>query len=139
MTPSISLEKLLPIGSFAIALAGLIIRLICPSGPRKETMIVTVISFLALMTGVALHEAHQHDQRVHAVSKEIVTIIGNDIKTFDQVYEALFKVDFAVANEAIDILVASNKVGHKFLELHDDSGDRIRVRGYYVRSFENLQ
>lgn len=127
------INQLLAIGSFSIAIAGLLIRIFYPSGPKKETLIITVIAFLVLLSGITLWERSLYNRRVEGVATEIVKIIGNEIMTFDQVHEALYKVDFAVANEAIDKLIGNNRLGYRLLELRDDFGNRFRTRGYFVR------
>ena len=131
---TIPLEKLLPYASFAIALGGLVARIYFPPDSRKETISAVVIAFLVLMTGVGLYQAVEHERHVEAISTKIVAALGSDTKTFDQIYEALFPVDFPVANEALDYLVNSNIVGHRVLDVRDDLGSRFRVRGYYFSS-----
>ena len=63
-----SMEKLLPIASFAMALGGLV-RLFLPPDRTKEAVLATVISFLMLLSGFAWYQSSRHAQRVKTVSQ----------------------------------------------------------------------
>ena len=127
------LEKLLPVASFTIGLGGLV-RLFRPAGKTKEVVIATVIASLTLLSGITVYQVYRHEQGVKAVSQEILVLLGDDVKAFDQLYEALYYVEVRVINEALDDLIAHGKVGHKLLELRDYQGATFRVRGYYAKS-----
>ncbi len=126
------LEKWLPIASFAIALGGLA-RLLLPQRKTRDVVLTTVITALLLLSGVTVYRTHRHAQRVRTVSREIVALLGDDVRAFDQLYEALYYVEAPVVNEALDDLIARGRVGHRVLELRDYQGATFRVRGYYAR------
>ena len=127
------LEKFLPIASFAIALGGLV-RLFRPASKTKEVVMATVIASLTLLSGLTVYQVYRHEQRVTTVSREILVLLGDDVKAFDQLYEALYYVEARVVNEALDDLIVHGKIGHKVLELRDYQGATFRVRGYYAKS-----
>jgi hypothetical protein len=114
--------------------AGLLVRIFWPSESQKEALIGAVIVFLTILGFVSLYEKYQHERLIERVSMDVVSIIGNDTKTFEQINEALFKAAYTDASEAIDRLVTTGRVGHTLLDLQDTYGNRYRVRGYYVRS-----
>lgn len=130
------LEKLLSIASFSIAIGGLVVKVFFPAGPKKEALIVVIIAFLFLTTGVSLYQVRQHDRRVEAMATEIVNGFGNEMKTIDQITEGLHKPDPAIVDEAIDRLVNEKQLGHEVVPMGHDSAGKFRVRTYYVISWK---
>lgn len=121
---------LLPYISFAFSLSGLILQLFAPAS-RKKVLLVTVITSLAVMTGVAAWNAAAHEREVATAMREIVVALDGNAETFDQIAEALNKPDFRVISEALDRLIEDGKVGHQLLEVRDDHDRHFRTRVYF--------
>ena len=129
--------SLLPYISFALSLSGLVVRVFLPSDSRKIMVLGIVITCLVVITGVGFYQAIIHKQHVEATANEIVTTLHSGTKTLDEVHENLYKADFRITTEALDRLVATNKVGQKILKVRDDLGRRFRVRSYYLITEDN--
>ena len=132
---SIPLATLLPPISFALSLAGLLVRFIFPDS-RKLTVLGILLTCLVVMTGAALYQAVNHERRVELVADQIVTALGSETKTFDELHEELYKSDLSTTTEALDSLVMAKKVGQRILEVRDNFGTGFRVRGYYAMGGE---
>lgn len=127
-----SIDAFLPYLSFALSLGGLAAQLFLSSSPRKSVVLLIVATCLVVITGMGWYEVYSHARNVEEVSAEIVTALGTDTMTFDELYQALFKVDLGVATEALDALVRDKRVGHKLLEARDSSGNSYTFRAYYL-------
>lgn len=126
------IDPLLPYLSFALSLGCLTAQLLFPPGSKKSAALLIVATCLVVITSVGLYEAHAHTKRIEEVGDEIATVLGSDTKTFDEIYQDLFKVDLGVATEALDDLVKDKRVGQKLLEARDSFGKTFTFRGYYA-------
>jgi hypothetical protein len=126
------IDPLLPYLSFALSLGGLAAQLLFPPGSKKSATLLIVATCLVVITGAGLYEAHAHTKRIEEIGDEIASVLGNETKTFDEIYQALFKVDLGVAIEALDDLVKDKRVVQKLLEARDSFGTTFTFRGYYV-------
>lgn len=133
------IEKILPYCNFALAIAGLVVRVFLRPDSRKATILGIVIIFMVVMTGVGAFQAINHERLVDATSREIITVLASDTRTFDQISQALYKPDLRVATEALDDLVKTKIVGHQMLDVRDDIGRRFSVRGYYLLAIDTKQ
>lgn len=93
-----------------------------------------VLTALIAISVILFIRNGQHEKQVEIVSNEIVDKIGTTSKTFDQLFEELYYPDFTVLSEALDNLIKNGKVGHKILEVHNDTGELFRVRGFYLKT-----
>ena len=127
MTP----ENLLQIVGFSISFAGLV-RVFLPADRNKEIVIAIILSLLLLLSVFSLYRGYQHYRLLDDVSAQIVSKLGGDRKTFDQILEDLHYVDTALAHEAIDKLVVLGKVNHKLTDVRGDLDERFRTRVYFA-------
>ena len=143
MSASISLETLLSIASFSIALGGLIVGVFFSAGPKKGdpqkrmVLLLAVLFLVILLTGVVLYRVYQHGRPIDSISAQIMGIISNDRKTAFQVQESLSGVfSYTEVSEALDQLVQKTLIRPVIIELHDQSGEMYRVQAFWVRSFD---
>jgi hypothetical protein len=128
----IPMEALLPYASFALAVAGLVVRIFLAPESRKAAMLVIVLTLLVVMTGVGSYRVYLHEEQVEAISEKIITKLGTNMKTLEEIYEDLLQADPAVTSEALERLIDARRVDHKILDVRDDLGTRFRARGYFV-------
>ncbi len=125
------IDQLLPYLSFGLSLVGLVAQLFRPSGSRKSA-VTLIAACLVVITGFGLYQICDHARQIDDVSADIITTLGTDTKTFDELHQALFKVDVSLATEALDSLIKDKSVGQKMLEARDNFGTRFTFRGYYL-------
>lgn len=130
------IENLLPYFNFALAIAGLAVRVFLRSDSRKATILGVIIIFMLVITSVGVLQTINYERLVEAASREIIAVLGSETKTFDQIYQALYKPDLRVVTAALDELVKTRIVGHHILDVRDDIGRRFSVRGYYLLSID---
>jgi len=135
MPTDLSLGSLLPAASFAIAAGGLAVRLFWPSGPAKQTLIAASFIFLLLASGLLWRHQLQEERRARETGEDIVTIIGNEKRTYDEILSGLRQPDYRIANAAIDLLIGEKRIGSDGATCTDKSHNTFRVRLYFVRTF----
>jgi hypothetical protein len=129
----ISLEEILPYASFALAVAGLVVRIFLRSDSRKSAMLIIVLTLLVVMTGLGSYRAFLHARHVEAAAETILTKLGNQTKTFEEIHEDFIETDPNIIGEALESLVETGRVDHKIMDVRDDLGTRFRVRGYFAK------
>jgi len=128
--------SLIPIGSFAIAAGGLAVRFFWPSGPAKQHLIAASFVFLLLMSVGLWWQQRNEENLVRKTADEVVMIVGNGKRTYEEIVTALRQPDYRIANAAIELLVRQQRVGSEGATVIDkDDERRFFVRLYFVRTF----
>lgn len=127
-----TLQIVLSVISFAISLGGFV-KIVASKDDSKRTQLLVFITTLFLLSGVTLYQKYQHDSSVESVSRQIISEFGEGYRTSEEIYVALPLKDFQIANEALEDLVDSGKLGQKISDLRDDSGATHPVRLYYLK------
>jgi hypothetical protein len=135
MSTEVSLLSLLPVASFAIAAGALAVRLFVPSGPAKQTLITAALIFLLLTSGLLWQQQREETRRIRVAADEIVTVIGNEKRTYDEILSGLRLPSYRIANAALDLLVGEKRVGSEAASIIDKSNNSFRIRLYFVRTF----
>jgi hypothetical protein len=125
-----SLLSYLPIASFALACGGLL-KSFFPSIPPKKHLITAIFTFLVLTSGVLWQQEYEHERQVRRAADEIVQVIGNDKRTYDEIIGSLRQPDYQIANDALTLLIDEGRIGSE----DETPPTPVRVRLYYVRTF----
>ena len=134
MILDVSFESYLPIASFALAAGGLAVRIFVPSSPAKQTLLVAVLIFLVLSSGLQWHREWSRTQQVRAVAEEIIKVVGNEKRTYEDVSARLRKPDYQLITAAMDLLIAEERLGSEPATIIDKADKPFRARLYFVRS-----
>jgi hypothetical protein len=135
VTANLSLLSYLPVASFALAAGGLAVRLFFPSGPAKQTLIAAILCFLVLTCGVLWQQDAEQRKQVRRAADEIVRVIGNDKRTYEEIIGSLRQPDYQVVITALTLLIDEQRIGSEDTTLIDKPPRPLRFRLYYVRSF----
>jgi hypothetical protein len=130
-----TLLSYLPIASFALASAGVVVKFFPPSVPAKQHLITAILIFLMLTCGVLWQQDHEHEKEVRRAANDIIEIIGNDKRTYDEIIGSLRQPDYQVDNDALTLLIDENRIGSEDDTIADKPPSPLRVRRYYVRTF----
>lgn len=135
MTSELPLS-LIPIGSFAIAAGGLAVRFFWPSGPAKQQLIAALFIFLLLMSAGLWWQQRKEENLIREAADEIVEIIGNEKRTYEEILSGLRLPNYEVANAAIELLLHQERIGSQSATVVDKSDARsFLIRLYFVRTF----
>jgi hypothetical protein len=118
--------------SFALAVSGLVAQVTLGATRRRKAFVAVVITSLVVLSGFAAYEAAMHARRVEVTSQQIVRVLGSGLKTFDELAESLNRPDLSHLSESLEALIEANRVGQRIVDVRDDYGRRLRVRGYYL-------
>jgi len=135
VTTDLTLLSYLPVASFALAAGGLAVRFFAPSGPAKQTLIAAVLIFLLVTSGLLWRQDWEEKRQVREAADEIIRIVGNEKRTYEDILAGLRQPNYQVANGAIDLLVDEKRLGSEDATIIDKTDKPFRVRLYYVRSF----
>lgn len=135
MITELTILSYLPVASFAIAAGGLAVRFFAPSGPAKQTLIAAVLLFLLVTSGLLWRQDWEEKGQVQKAAAEIVGIIGNEKRTYEEIVAGLRQPNYQVANRAIDLLIDENRLGSENATIIDKADKVFHIRLYYVRSF----
>jgi hypothetical protein len=130
-----SLASYLPIASFALAASGLAVRFFMPSGPAKETLIGAVLIFLILGSGALWQSDRNRMRQVREIADEIVKVVGNEKRTYEEIIGGLRQPTYQLTNTAIDLLISENRLGSEAVTITDRADKEYRIRLYFVRTF----
>jgi hypothetical protein len=127
-------ELSLSLGGILLGIVGIALQIYVLDGQRKR--ILVAVTFTTLIVGSVFvgYQSYSYGRIVARVADDIVAVLGNQPRTFEEVYEALFETDVAVANEALDRLVRSQRVAQTIVTLTEENrrADHHRVRVYYA-------
>ena len=135
MTTGLTILSYLPVASFALAAGGLAVRFFAPSGPAKQTLIAAVFLFILVASGLLWQQDWEEKRQVQRAAIEIISIVGNEKRTYEEIVAGLRQPNYQVANRAIDLLIDENRLGSEEATIIDKTDRVFRVRLYYVRSF----
>ncbi len=122
--------------SFAIAAGGLIVRLALKDGTAKKHIIAACLVFLLVTSGTLWWQQRDDEVRVRKAADEIVAIMGNETRTYDEIVLGLRLPDYRVVNAAIELLIREQRIGSEGATIIDKRNERARlVRLYFVRTF----
>ena len=124
----------LPIASFALAAGGLAVRFLWPHGPAKQVLIAAVFIFLVLSSGLIWQRDHARTRQVHMVAAEIIRVVGNEMRTVDDIMGRLRKPEYSLVVAAIDLLHEDERLGSDTATIIDKADNQFTIRLYYVRS-----
>jgi len=128
-------ESYLPVASFALAAGALAVRFLVPSGTAKQALIAALLIFLVIASGIQWRNDWKEKQQVREVAEEIVNIIGNDKRTFEDILTDFRQPNYQIASAAIDFLIEEQRIGSEAATIIDKSDRQYRTRLYFVRSF----
>jgi hypothetical protein len=72
---------------------------------------------------------------VRRAADEIVRVIGNDKRTYEEIIGSLRQPDYQVVITALTLLIDEQRIGSEDTTLIDKPPRPLRFRLYYVRSF----
>lgn len=131
-----SLLLYLPIASFALAVGTLVARFAERSSGARPHLITALLVFLVLSlaaTGVATFVERG---RIHSLADEIISVIGNRQKTYDEILFETRSSRGASVAVAIELLERHRRIGSEITTLTSKGDDAShRVRMYFVRTF----
>jgi hypothetical protein len=125
----------LSIASFAMASAGLVVRVAMKEGPAKHVCIVAAFIFVLLFSGALVQQQWAERREIRKAADEIVRIIGNGRRTYEDVVAGLRSPNHQTTNGAMEMLLDEQRVGSDEAVITDDAGNPLRVRLYFVRTF----
>jgi hypothetical protein len=76
----------------------------------------------------------EEKQRVRGVGDEIVSVIGNEKRTYEEILGDLQQPNYEVANAALALLIKEQRIGSENTTITDKSDKQFRVRLYFVRT-----
>jgi hypothetical protein len=94
-------------------------------------LITAIFIFLVLTSGVLWQQEYEHERQVRRAADEIVQVIGNDKRTYDEIIGSLRQPDYQIANDALTLLIDEGRIGSE----DETPPTPVRVRLYYVRTF----
>jgi hypothetical protein len=106
-----------------------------PSGPAKQTLIAAAFIFLLLTSGVLWQQQREEQRRVQAAAEEIITIIGNEKRTYEDILAGIRSPSHRIADAALDLLIADQRVGSEATAIVDTADRSFSIRLYFVRAF----
>ena len=127
-------EAYLPLASFALAAGALAVRLIWRGGRARETLIAACLIFILLASGLHWRRTMEIRQHTRKVAEEIVKVIGNEKKTYEDILYGLRQPDSQVTMRALDLLIAQERVGSEPKTLIDKADNDFHIRLYFVRT-----
>jgi hypothetical protein len=131
-----SLLTYLPVASFAIAAGGLAIRFFVPTGPASQHLMAAVFVFILAASGVVWRQERECRKQIAEVATEIVRLLGNDKRTYEEIAAGLRNQVYYKTNAALDQLAHENRVGIEVLTIWDrDTNKKYQITLYYVRTF----
>jgi hypothetical protein len=131
-----SLFTYLPIASFAIALAGLLVRFFVPVGPARQTAVVATLLFMVLASAVIWQQDHKCKEQIEQTADDIVRILGNQKLTYEQIVANTRNPTYLTTNAGIDLLLRQKRIGTELATLTDrDSGKAYQITLFFVRTF----
>ena len=139
MLGGLSLELVLSIASFALAIAGLIVRFFLPDRPAKHTLIAAVLIFILIISSASLFKIWEEDKEIQSAAEDILRIIGNEKRTFEDILADFRQPDYKIISDALDLLIEEKRVGSKILTFSIDEQNGGRARLYFVRTFGSGQ
>ena len=139
MLGSLSLELILSIASFALAIAGLAVRFFLPDRPAKHTLIAAVLIFILIISSASIFKIWEENKEIQRAAEDVVRIIGNEKRTLEDILADFRQPDYKIISDAIDLLIEEERVGSKVLTFSIDGQNKVRARLYFVRSFQSGQ
>ncbi len=124
-----TLELVLGIASFFLALAGLIANAIAARESRPAFVAVVFVALIATTT-VALVQGYRHARQLDRTEEQIVAALRGGTRTIDDLNDLLHNVDRRLLIEALFRAVDQDRVEHEIIEFSTASGGFSRVRGY---------
>ena len=94
--------------------------------------LTTAVAFVSAGSMV-LWEKYQRSEHLETVSAKIITVIGNERRTTDEILESLFPENFDTVTESLGLLLRQERVQNSVIETVDKAGLSHRVRVYFVR------
>lgn len=131
-----SLLGYLPVASFAIAAGGLGIRFLLPTGPARQHLIAAALIFLLLASALVWRQEHACRRQISEVATDIVHLLGNNKRTYDEIVGGLRNQVFYKTNAALDLLIRQERVGTEVVAIVDrDTAKTYQITLFYVRTF----
>ncbi len=126
----------LPVASFALAAGGLCVRLFVPAGPARQTLVAAVLIFLVLSSGLVWRQDQECKRQIVEIAENIVRILGNEKRTYEQIAAGLRNQSYYTTNAAIDLLLREKRIGIEVPTIIDrDSEKSYQITLFYVRTF----
>jgi hypothetical protein len=136
MNNELSVLTFLPLASFAIALAGVLVRLSPFSQSAKAHILSACLVFLLLSSGLIWFEQNREQRQILKTAVEIRSVIGNDKKTYDEISSSLRRPNYIVAERAVEKLLSEGWIRSELVEVSDKTAVAHRVRLYFVIRFD---
>lgn len=129
------MDSYLSITGLALAIAGLIPILFPATRIRFWTATAGALSLVVLIGAYQAYKEFAELRSVRASENEIYTLLTKNEKglSFEQIYDRMYYPDFAVANAAIDNLVADGRILNEKIETFTPEGTKFTVRKFYRR------
>ena len=126
----------LPLASFALSVGALVAKFYEKSAgaiAQLGTALILFLIFASATTGIILFRERSHTE---ALADEVVVIIGNHKKTYDEILTEVKNPNRASLAIALELLDSEKRIGTEiatFVAKEDEK--TYRVRTYYVRTF----
>ena len=132
------LQVLLPIASFALAVGTLVSKYRQDRRGAKSHFLTALIIFLVLGTGATATTTWLEWSRLNSLSDEVVNIIGNEQKTYDEILAQVRRPERSSLYRALDHLESQERIGAEVRAIINKADDRVSsVRLYSVRTFND--
>jgi magnesium-transporting ATPase (P-type) len=121
------------IAGLALAIAALVPVFLSSTRVRFWTVTAVTLSLVVLIGIYQVYKESVELRAVRASESEIWNLLSRNKKglTFEQIYDRMYYPDFAVANAAIDNLVADGRVLNEKVETSTPDGTKFVVRKFY--------
>lgn len=127
---------LLPIASFGLAVGALASKFSQKDKGAKAHLLTALLIFVVLGTGSTVFFNWLERTKTATLAEEVVTVIGNQKRTYDEILSDLKNPDRQALNAALDGLDEEKRIGSQVPSITDKADDRVfRVRVFYVRTF----
>jgi hypothetical protein len=131
-----SLLTYLPVASFALAAAGLGVRVFVPTGPARQTLLAAVLVFLVLASGLIWRQEQNCKEQIGELATDIIRLLGNEKRTYEQIVAGLRNQTYYKTNAALDLLLREKRIGTESPTIVDqDSRKNYQITLFYVRTF----
>jgi hypothetical protein len=125
----------LPLVSLALAFATVVfcfLRKLHVGPPSRVTIFLVLFAILAVDIGL-IWTVHHHGSQVQVVSEEIVELLQNEPRTFDELWAGISFASGSVLNEAVNGLVANRRIEMRFIVVNDQQGRSFKFRVFSIR------
>lgn len=126
----------LPIASFALAVGTLVARIKLQEKGARPHLVTALIVFAGVASLATVLVLYAERLRIARLADDVVTVIGNSRKTYDEILIEVKSPAGASLPVALDLLDKEQRIGSQVSTITSKADDKeYRVRIYFVRTF----